>query len=106
MVGSIISGSGINKINIFENCGYLVDENGKSTAYVLSGGTKYYQTGVGNWNADFAASVDDLSQTRPLTAEQLKLKETYIGFDFENVWEMGKDGYPTLQFLADFGIIK
>ena len=31
-----------------------------------------------------------------LTDEQMKNRESFAGFDFNMIWEMGEDGYPTL----------
>lgn len=33
-----------------------------------------------------------------LTTEQMKKQESYAGWDFENTWYMGADGYPELKF--------
>lgn len=43
-----------------------------------------------------------------LTEEQMKQKESFIGFDFESIWEIGvEDGYdyPTIKLYPDFEYI-
>ena len=33
-----------------------------------------------------------------LLTEEMKKQESYVGWDFENTWHMGEDGYPELTF--------
>lgn len=33
-----------------------------------------------------------------LTTEEMKKQTSYVGWDFENTWYMGEDGYPELKF--------
>ena len=35
--------------------------------------------------------------TKSLTDSEMKNQNSYVGFDFEEIWEMAKNGYPVLQ---------
>lgn len=44
-----------------------------------------------------AASDDYFTNVKYLTPEEMKKQESFIGFDFENVWAMEENGYPILR---------
>ena len=46
----------------------------------------------------FPNSVDSSISGTGLTTEQMKTQSSYVGWDFENTWYMGPDGYPELKF--------
>lgn len=48
------------------------------------------------YNKDTYIGSDDTALATGLTDEQMKKKESFAGFDFDMIWEMGEDGYPTL----------
>ncbi|MEE0419395.1 MAG: hypothetical protein UDG86_05010 [Lachnospiraceae bacterium] len=50
------------------------------------------------FNGDLAGE-ESADLTGRKTTEELKLQETYEGWDFETVWEMEEGGYPTLRII-------
>lgn len=62
-----------NKESKVTNC-YCLDNNAKELGYI---------------------DASKVENTKILTENEMKNKSSYVGFDFENVWMMGEDGYPT-----------
>ena len=54
-----------------------------------------------NYSANIApiSSVDDdIQELNDITStEDMAKQETFVGFDFENVWELTNGKYPTLR---------
>lgn len=45
----------------------------------------------------YAPDENDFSSVKLLTEEEFKIQKSFVGFDFETVWEMEENGYPVLQ---------
>lgn len=54
----------------------------------------FYPTYIGE---DCAPSDDYFINVKYLTLEEMKKQESFVGFDFENIWEMEENGYPVLK---------
>ncbi len=46
----------------------------------------------------FPLSINTTTSGTGLTTEEMKKQTSYVGWDFENTWYMGEDGYPELKF--------
>ena len=46
----------------------------------------------------FPLNINKQTSGTGLTTSQMQTKESYVGWDFENTWYMGEDGYPELKF--------
>ncbi len=66
-----------------------------------------YYTDTENIPAYDGESIPDDFMNKPfvnvklLTEEEFKKQESFVGFDFETVWEMEENGYPVLQNLPE-----
>lgn len=58
----------------------------------------YIDNGIYPSYIDGAAPDEgDFENAKLLTEEEFKNQESFVGFDFETVWEMEENGYPVLQ---------
>ncbi len=80
-----------------------------SNSYYLSGcakdGNDKVQYGIGN-STQGSATADVSGQTTGLSDEQMKLKDSFKGFDFDTVWAISSadnGGYPYLITLGYIG---
>ena len=78
VLGRLVSG-------IVEDCYYL-----KGTA---TDSSSKLQNGIGTENGGSSRS-DAIGVTTGLDESLIKLKESFVGFDFENVWTISSDGTP------------
>ena len=77
----------------FNNC-YWSGTNESTKATGAFTNTNYSQLTNSYYNKDKFS----LNSSAGLTTSQMQTKESYVGWDFENTWYMGEDGYPELKF--------
>jgi hypothetical protein len=80
-----------------------INANGKvENSYSLSGNTNGFNYNGTVTNSYFNSDILEVTTTKPeaRTTEEMQRQATYVGWDFENVWEIEEGtGYPTLKGL-------
>lgn len=76
---------------------FLVDSSinnndSQHTSSVISVKNCYYD------KQKFPLQINHSNNGTGLTTAQMQIQESYVGWDFENTWYMGEDGYPELKF--------
>jgi|GEM_PF-2699635 len=66
-----------------------------TNAYYLKGS---YKQGIGYYDTPSTTAT-----ATELTAEQMKMESSFVGFDFENIWYMGPN-HPLLRHSHDFAV--
>ena len=104
-IGNQVNSTNINVVNSY----WLGEGNGNMRSGSFRGG---YSTKNNNnqllggitltnsfYNKElFTLSVPETVSGKGLTTEEMKQQSNYTGWDFDNVWYMGSDGYPELKF--------
>ena len=68
------------------------NNNNQSTKSTISVNNCYYD------KQKFPLNINTTTSGTGLTTAQMKMQSSYVGWDFENTWYMGPEGYPELKF--------
>lgn len=85
------NGNGTNRTGSFRG-GYSTKNNNNQLLGGITLTNSFYNKEL------FTLSVPEAVSGKGLTTEEMKLQSNYTGWDFDNVWYMGSDGYPELKF--------
>ncbi len=77
-------------------------------SYSLSGNINGFSYSGGNLTScyfDMDLAGGNTTQAEGRSTAEMKDQATYSGWDFENIWEMQEDSYPTLRSMSGYAIV-